>query len=113
MLITYILGPYRRTAVTFSDSSTRNMGDHLQQRHGITKLDPEGSSGPGPGTTEIQRAFGNALPRIVFNKEIFRLLLLRWIIINNISFRQVNDNAFRTLLTYLCACVSNSIFLIQ
>ena len=112
MLITYILGPYPRTAVTFSDSSTRNMGDHLQQRHGITTLDPEGSSGPGPGTTEIQRAFGNALPRIVFNKEIFRLLLLRWIIINNISFRQVNDNAFRTLLTYLCACVSNSIFLI-
>lgn len=89
--------------MTFSDSSTRNMLDHLQLEHGITKLDPEGSS---VAVNRIEAAFGNTTTRIEFNTNMFRLLLLRWIIVNNISFRQVQDNAFRTLLTYLCACVS-------
>ena len=80
------------------------MIDHLRQHHGITKQDPDGVCSR---ASKIQKAFGNAIPKIVFNKDIFRLLLLRWIIANNISFSLVNDNTFRTLLTYLCACVSS------
>ena len=79
---------------------------HLHQQHGVTKLNPQGASSVLKDASQIQKAFGNRTPRIVFNGDIFRMLLLRWIVINNISFRQVNDDAFRTLLTYLSACVS-------
>jgi hypothetical protein len=106
MLITRVCskGPYRPTAVHFSDASTRNMLDHLRIIHHITKEDQEGSSF---AVNRIETAFGNTTAKIVFNKDVFRLLLLRWIIVNNISFRQVQDNAFRALLSYLCSCVSN------
>lgn len=104
------LGPYRRSARNFGDSSTRNMIDHLRLAHGITKDNPEGNrsgnQSMGSSTSRIEEAFGNTPIRVIFNKDIFRLLLLRWIIMNNISFRQVEDESFCTLLVYLCACVS-------
>ena len=85
------------------------MINHLWQEHAVTKnnLEEEPGTRDSHGRGQIKKAFGNSIPRITFNKEIFRLLLLRWIIFNNISFSQVNDSAFRTLLAYLCACVCN------
>jgi len=60
------------------------------------------------GQLQIETAFGNTRPQIVFNQDVFRNMLLHWIIQNNISFRTVEEGSFRTLLGYLAACVSLS-----
>ncbi|RPA91745.1 hypothetical protein L873DRAFT_1626539, partial [Choiromyces venosus 120613-1] len=91
---------------TFGDSSTRNMIEYLAEDYGITRENQEGlKSQVG---SRIEEAFGRtSQARIIqFNKKIFKQLLVRWIIISNISFRQVEISAFRVLLAYLCACVS-------
>lgn len=101
-----MLGPGKATAKTFSDASTRNMIEHLAEDHGITKENQEGQKSR--SSQRIEEAFRHTShPRTIhFNKKIFKQLLVRWIIVSNISFRQVEIPAFRFLLAYLCACVS-------
>ena len=86
------------------------MIEHLAEDHGITKQNQDGQISQ--AGSRIEEAFGRAAqPRsIQFNKKIFKQLLIRWIIISNISFRQVEIAAFRVLLAYLCACVSFPFF---
>jgi len=48
--------------------------------------------------------FGNAPPRIIFNEDVFKQLLLQWIVANDISFRMCEDAFFRRLCAYLAAC---------
>ena len=82
------------------------MIEHLAEDHRITKQNQDGQISQ--AGSRIEEAFGRAArPRTIqFNKKIFKQLLIRWIIISNISFRQVEIAAFRVLLAYLCACVS-------
>ena len=54
-------------------------------------------------TSVIRQAFGNAIPRIQFNKDIFKQLLIQWIVLCHISFHQVEQPSFRLLLSYLSA----------
>ena len=96
-------------AVTFADSSTKNMIEHLHDTHQMTKEGPL-TIQLEKGQLRIETAFGNTRPQIIFNKDIFRELLLRWLVINNISFRQVEQGSFRILLGYLAACVSIPFF---
>ena len=96
-------------AVTFADSSTKNMIEHLHDTHQKTKEGPL-TIQLEKGQLRIETAFGNTRPQIIFNKDIFRELLLRWLVINNISFRQVEQGSFRILLGYLAACVSIPFF---
>jgi len=103
------LGPSPRMAVTFADSSTKNMIEHLHDTHQMTKEGPL-TIQLEKGQLRIETAFGNTRPQIIFNKDMFRELLLRWLVINNISFRQVEQGSFRILLGYLAACVSISYF---
>ena len=42
-----------------------------------------------PPAGPIQRAFGNTMPRIIFNDFVFREILIKWILECNISFQQV------------------------
>jgi hypothetical protein len=96
-------GPFSRTAQTFAVSGTKNMIDHLRDSHRIDKdgvMDTERAV-----NQRINKIFGKATKRIEFNLDMFKQLLLRWIIVNHIAFRQVEDSAFRTLLCYLLACV--------
>jgi len=89
--------------VTFADSSTKNMIEHLHEIHKI------GKDGPIPlkhGQVLIETAFGKTHQQVTFNRDLFRDLLLRWIIENHISFSQVEKSSFRVLLRYLVACVS-------
>jgi len=60
------------------------------------------------GQLQIETAFGNTRPQIIFNLGVFRNMLLHWIIQNNISFRAVEQPNFRVLLGYLAACMSLS-----
>jgi len=98
-----------KDAATFSDTSTRNMIWHLKQVHGITKDNPDGLSNQ--EKSRIHNVFNNTLPQIIFNQDIFKQLLIRWITINNISFRQIEDPTFRDLLAYLSACTASFIVL--
>lgn len=86
------------------------MIEHLADDHGITKEHQDGRISQ--ASSRIDEAFGRiSQPRTIqFNKKMFKQLLIRWIIISNISFRQVEIGAFRVLLAYLCACVCFSLF---
>ncbi|KAG0638369.1 hypothetical protein HOY80DRAFT_1047915 [Tuber brumale] len=97
------LSPAKGLSVTFADSSTKNMIEHLQEIHKI------GKDGPIPlehGQVLIETAFGKTRPQVTFNSDLFHDLLLRWIIEIHISFSQVEKGSFRVLLRYLVACVS-------
>ena len=96
-------GPNRAAAVTFADSSTKNMIDHLQEVHRVNR---DGAIPIEEGQVLIESAFGKTRPQIVFNGDLFRDLLLRWMILNHISISQVKQSSFRVLLRYLVACVS-------
>lgn len=101
-----ITGPVQRTAATFADSSTKNMIEHLQDVHKVNR------DGPIPldaGQALIETSFGKTRPQIIFNADMFRDLLIRWMILNHISFSQVEQSSFRVLLRYLVACVSGRI----
>jgi len=78
----------------------------LKKIHGITKANPHGLSLP--SQSQIRIAFQNTIPKIVFNEDLFKSFLLRWMIQNNISFQQVEKSEFRYLLHYLLACSSST-----
>ena len=61
------------------------------------------------GKVLIESVFGKTRPQIVLNADSFRDLLLRWMIINHISFSQVEQSSFQVLLRYVVACVSSTI----
>jgi len=82
------------------------MIEHVAEEHGITQENQDGQKSQ--AGQRIEEAFRHRLHSrtINFNKKIFKQLLVRWIIVSNISFRQVEIPAFRFLLAYLCACIS-------
>ena len=72
----------------YADSSTKHQIEHLRSHHRMTKfgqLSPRSSEVP----NIIRQAFGNSRPRIHFNSDLFKDLLIRWMIQSNISFFQV------------------------
>ena len=83
------------------------MIEHLRESHKVGKQGPIQVQLE-KGQIQIEAAFGNTRPQIIFNQEVFRNMLLHWIIQNNISFRAVELASFRVLLGYLAACVSIS-----
>jgi hypothetical protein len=96
-------GPNPRTAATFSDGSTKNAITHLRDVHRI------GKDGPLAPVEEqekrIRLAFGNTLPRVSFNVDIFEDILTRWMALCDIPFLAVEHDCFRLLLSYLASCV--------
>jgi len=97
------LGPSTRTAQTYSDASTKNAISHLRRVH---RLGPDGEL-PTVAIRQqsLREAFGNTTPRIAFNPEMFKAILLRWMTICNNPFNAVENNSFRLLAGYLAACV--------
>lgn len=83
------------------------MIDHLQEIH---KVNRDGAIPIEEGQVLIESAFGKTRPQIIFNTDLFRDLLLRWMILNHISCSQVEQGSFRVLLRYLVACVSFRLF---
>ena len=83
------------------------MIEHLRDCHKISKHGPVQVQLE-KGQIQIEKASGNTRPQIIFNQDIFRNMLLHWMILNNISFRAVEQASFRVLLGYLAACVSLS-----
>jgi len=93
------------------------MINHLVRFHGFNRdgtmavSNPNQISGIGrtPGLSTVQStlpiALANSLPTYIFNSDIFKQLLLRWIIVHNIAFHRITAPEFRALLMYLCAVV--------
>lgn len=81
------------------------MIEHLQDVH---KVNRDGPMAVEEGQVLLESAFGKTRPQIIFNADLFRDLLLRWMILNHISFSQVEQSSFRVLLRYLAACVSEA-----
>ena len=61
----------------------------------------------------LQQSLTNSIPRLIFNSDVFKHLLLRWIITNNISFHQAVSPVLRILFMYLCTVVSIVLFLFE
>jgi len=89
--------------VIFSMKTTNNVITHLKTKHNIG---PEGTiiARTTPAQQTIQVAFGQSTPRILFNENIFKELLLLWVVDANVSFRMCEQLSFRTLCAYLAAC---------
>jgi len=83
--------------------TTKNAITHLKTKHNIG---PKGTiiTRTTPAQQTIQVAFGRSTPRILFNENIFKELLLLWVVDANVSFRMCEQPSFRTLCTYLAAC---------
>jgi len=98
-------GADRDTAPSFAVTTTKNAIMHLRDIHRI------GRNGQLPEVTaeeeRIRQAFGKAVPRVSFNRTVFRQMLIRWVTACNIPFRAVESDTFRLLLGYLAACVSS------
>jgi hypothetical protein len=95
-------GPNIRTAVTFGIGSTKNAIRHLLVSHRINQNGDLSSVQLQQQT--LQASFGNTLPRVNFNSDVFENILIRWMIICNIPFIAVENPTFRLLLAYLAAC---------
>ena len=83
------------------------MIQHLREVHKVGK---DGPIALEQGQVLLETAFGKTRPQVAFNRDLFRDLLLRWIIENHISFWQVEQSSFRVLLRYLVACVSTRLY---
>ena len=83
--------------------TTKNTITHLKTKHNIG---PEGRiiARTTPAQQTIQVAFGQSTPRILFNENIFKELLLLWVVNTNISFCMCEQLSFHTLCTYLAVC---------
>jgi hypothetical protein len=60
---------------------------------------------PAEQEQKLRIAFGNSLPRITFNINYFRIILIHWMVVCNIPFKGIEHQGFRLLLSYLAACV--------
>jgi hypothetical protein len=85
-------------------ATTKNALAHLRSKH---RVGPNGIITAGAESTyqqTIEKAFGQTRPRIIFNIDVFKDLLLQWIVQMNVSFRVCEDTTFRSLCFYLAAC---------
>jgi len=82
------------------------MIDQLQEVH---KVNCEGAIPMEQGQVVIESTFGKMRLKMVFNSDLFRDLLLRWMVLNHISFSQAEQSSFQVLLLNLVACVSFTI----
>ncbi|KAG0128257.1 hypothetical protein HOY82DRAFT_612099 [Tuber indicum] len=61
--------PNKRSAATLADTSTKNMIEHLRESHKISKHGPIQIQLE-KGQIQIETAFGNTRPQIIFNQEL-------------------------------------------
>lgn len=87
---------------------------HDFYQNGESRIIPPTSTTPALSLSpqeEIRQNLANSIPTLMFNSSVFKHLLLRWIITNNIPFQQAVSPVLRLLFMYLCAVVSNYILL--
>jgi len=84
-------------------ATTKNAIAHLRSKH---RIGPNGIITAGTSTYQqtIEKAIGQTGPRITFNIDVFKDLLLQWIVQMNVGFRFCEDTTFCLLCSYLAAC---------
>lgn len=58
------------------------------------------------GQHELRQNLTSKIPQHIFNADVFKHLLIRWIIINNITFNQAVSPVLKFLLMYLWTVVN-------
>ena len=89
----------RHNPKQYACGSTKHPIEHLRTH----RLTERGPMEPESSNSIIRQAFGNSLPRIRFNSDVFKQLLVQWIVLCHISFRQVEQPSFCLLLSYLAS----------
>ena len=81
------------------------MIDHLIRAHGFNRQGAEREAIVQPGGSIHTTLIGTTmlLPRIDFNPDVFKDLLLQWMIMNQVAFTQVVSPSLRAIFSYLCA----------
>jgi len=92
-------------APSYTGGSTRYMTRHLDVTHGINKDNPFGAVTMAAAEGMLHTAFAKAIHKLQFNRDLFKALLVQWIVTNKISFRTVEQRKFHLLLCFLMACV--------
>jgi len=84
-------------------AASKNALAYLLPKH---RIGPDGIITAGAGSVHQQtiKVFGQTRPRITFNIDVFKDLLLQWVVQMNVSFRVCEDTTFRALCSYLAAC---------
>ena len=96
----------RNNPKKYVEGSTKHPIDHLKLSHRMTAkglLDPNAAN----GTTLIRQAFGTNTPKLQFNSDIFKQLMVQWMVECHVSFRQVEEPSFRLLMSYLAAITAS------
>lgn len=91
-----LLGPTSRAPI-YSDSSMKNMNNHLSAYHGVTKDHFQGGQEQSVIASEsrIVAAFGRTIsPGLQFNSKIFKLMFIRWIYVTNTPFYAIEVSTF-------------------
>ena len=81
----------------------------ISEQHSITRVAK--ISGTPIVQSTLPIALANRLPTYVFNADIFKQVLSRWIIVHNIAFYHITAPEFRALLMYLYAVVCINTYL--
>ena len=101
----------RNTPKKYIEGSTKHPIDHLKLIHRLTAQGPLDSGAS--SASIIRQAFGNSSLKIHFNVDVFKQLLVQWMVECHVSFRQVEEPSFRLLLSYLSAVSSSFISIPQ
>jgi len=80
------------------------MIDHLIRAHGFNREGIERvTANNEPGGAINHTGTKVILPQIGFNRDVFKDLLIRWIIMNQVAFNQVVLQSLQSIFSYLCA----------
>ena len=90
----------------YCDSTTSHMIEHMQDEHHIDKNGSIAFKQPLLSFSSAIKSSGSLITPL--DPDKFRILLIKWIICQHISFRQVESKQFRNLITY-CSPVLESI----
>jgi len=86
------------------------MNNHLVISHGITTDHPDGlpagQAAGHAGEPRILAAFATVKPQFEFTSDTFKQFLTPWVFVTNTPFVVIEDSTFKSLLTYVLACVS-------
>jgi hypothetical protein len=89
--------------VAYASNSTSHPSNHLRDIHEVTKDGPAATD----VSSDIESAPNTRYTGSRFDFDHFKVLLVRWIVIMHISFSQVENEAFRSLLLCLSAILAS------
>ena len=94
----------RNNPKKYVEGSTKHPIDHLKHSH---RMSAQGLLDATASTSLIRQAFGTNSPKLQFNSDVFKQLIVQWMVECHVSFRQVEEPSFCLLMSYLSAVTAS------